>query len=218
MRPGSPETEPSAGSTEEDRGAAPVLVLAVGNILLGDDGCGQRVLAELATVRARWGSAVELVDGGTQGMALLGLLSGRRAVVVLDAVRLGAAPGTVHHAPRPGGVRGAVCCRPHGARRQCGRIAPERGAARRAAAGSGGDRIGAGACRDRDRAVAVRGGGGPCCASSHGGDGRPTGCVIESPVRLRIGRIPPRPPRLSTPWVAAGTASPGRAAQVAPGR
>lgn len=96
MRPGSPETEPSAGSTEEDRGAAPVLVLAVGNILLGDDGCGQRVLAELATVRARWGSAVELVDGGTQGMALLGLLSGRRAVVVLDAVRLGAAPGTVH--------------------------------------------------------------------------------------------------------------------------
>ncbi|MBZ5589574.1 MAG: hydrogenase maturation protease [Acidobacteriia bacterium] len=97
MTPGSPETEPTAGPTEEDRGAAPVLVLAVGNILLGDDGCGQRVLTELATVRARWGPAVELLDGGTQGMALLGFLSGRRAVVALDAVSLGAAPGTVHH-------------------------------------------------------------------------------------------------------------------------
>lgn len=96
MTPGFPETELPAGSTQEDRGTAPVLVLAVGNILLGDDGCGQRVLAELAAVHQRWGAAVELVDGGTQGMALLGFLAGRRAVVFLDAVALGSAPGTLH--------------------------------------------------------------------------------------------------------------------------
>ena len=97
MTPGSPDAGARAEPTEQDRGVAPVLVLAVGNVLLGDDGCGQRVLAELAAARVGWGFAVELIDGGTQGMALLGLLSRRRALVVLDAVRLGAAPGTVHH-------------------------------------------------------------------------------------------------------------------------
>jgi len=96
MKPGCRDTGPSAHLAREDRGVAPVLVLAVGNLLLGDDGCGQAVLAELAGARDRWGATVELVDGGTQGMALLGLVSGRRAVVVLDAVKLGATPGTVH--------------------------------------------------------------------------------------------------------------------------
>ncbi len=96
MRPGSPDETPTARRAIEDRGVAPVLVLAVGNVLLGDDGCGQRLLAQLTGLRERWGPAVELVDGGTQGMALLGLLSGRRAVVVLDAVKLGAEPGAVH--------------------------------------------------------------------------------------------------------------------------
>jgi hydrogenase maturation protease len=82
---------------EEDRGSvAPVLVLAIGNILLGDDGVGQRLLAELGHLAVRWSGSVELVDGGTQGMALLGFLTGRRAVVLLDAVAVGATPGTVH--------------------------------------------------------------------------------------------------------------------------
>ena len=36
------------------------------------------------------------LDGGTQGLALLGRLEGRRVLVLLDAVALGAAPGTVH--------------------------------------------------------------------------------------------------------------------------
>jgi hydrogenase maturation protease len=36
------------------------------------------------------------VDGGTQGLTLLGRIEGRRALVVLDAVAGGAAPGTIH--------------------------------------------------------------------------------------------------------------------------
>jgi len=36
------------------------------------------------------------VDGGTQGLALLGYLADRPNVVILDAVGLGAPPGTVH--------------------------------------------------------------------------------------------------------------------------
>jgi hydrogenase maturation protease len=73
-----------------------VLVLALGNLLLHDDGAGQAVLVELGGAVSRWGSAVELLDGGTLGLALMGLLEGRAAVVILDAVALGAPPGTVH--------------------------------------------------------------------------------------------------------------------------
>jgi hydrogenase maturation protease len=39
---------------------------------------------------------VEFVDGGTQGLALLGYLTDRHAVLILDAVALGADPGSVH--------------------------------------------------------------------------------------------------------------------------
>jgi hydrogenase maturation protease len=74
----------------------PVLVLGVGNALLGDDGAGLLVLAELERDAEKWGAQVEFLDGGTQGLALLARIAGRRALLVLDAVELGAAPGTVH--------------------------------------------------------------------------------------------------------------------------
>jgi hydrogenase maturation protease len=76
--------------------AAPVLVLALGNPLMADDGAGQEVLAKLESGASEWGSEVELVDGGTQGLALLGAFEGRKAVVFLDAVRLGDPAGAVH--------------------------------------------------------------------------------------------------------------------------
>jgi hydrogenase maturation protease len=70
-------------------------VLALGNLLLGDDGVGLALLERIARY-AEWGPAVELVDGGTAGLSLLGQLDGRTGLLVLDAVGLGAAPGTVH--------------------------------------------------------------------------------------------------------------------------
>ena len=72
------------------------LVLAVGNLLLEDDAVGQVVLDRLRHDRPDLAGAAEFVDGGTQGLSLLGLLSGRTGVVFLDAVGGGAAPGTVH--------------------------------------------------------------------------------------------------------------------------
>jgi hydrogenase maturation protease len=72
------------------------IVLALGNTLLRDDGVGIAILHALERETGAWGGEVEFVDGGTQGLALLGVLSGRRAAVILDAVALGAAPGTVH--------------------------------------------------------------------------------------------------------------------------
>ena len=73
----------------------PILVLGLGNLLLGDDGVGLCLVEELRAV-AHWPPEVEFVDGGTQGMALLGWLAGRRALLVLDAVGLGASAGAVH--------------------------------------------------------------------------------------------------------------------------
>ena len=72
---------------------AGVLVLGVGNALLRDDGVGLRLLAELSS---KWNGEVEFLDGGTQGLALLGRIAGRRALLILDAVKLGAAAGAVH--------------------------------------------------------------------------------------------------------------------------
>ena len=43
-----------------------------------------------------WNGQVEFVDGGTQGLALLGQLAGRRALIILDALTTGAVPGTIH--------------------------------------------------------------------------------------------------------------------------
>lgn len=79
----------------EHQTQTPVLVLGIGNQLLWDDGVG---LVMLARLRERWGadSRVDFVDGGTQGIALATYLADRRAVLVLDAVALGGAAGTVH--------------------------------------------------------------------------------------------------------------------------
>lgn len=79
--------------------AAPVLVLGVGNLLMGDDGVGGRVVAELRERRAA-GSAdlppdVELVDGGTLGLELLDWLAAARGAVIVDAARAGGPPGAV---------------------------------------------------------------------------------------------------------------------------
>lgn len=87
------EPRPSGSGLEQ---TAPVLVLAIGNRLLRDDGVGMELLSRLEPFSQEWGTAVELIDGGTCGLALLGAVLGRAAVVFLDAVKLGAEPGSVH--------------------------------------------------------------------------------------------------------------------------
>ncbi len=69
------------------------LVLGLGNPLMGDDGLGLRALARL---RQEWAvDGVELVDGGTWGMNLLPLIEDARRVLLLDAIDVGAPPGTL---------------------------------------------------------------------------------------------------------------------------
>lgn len=73
---------------------SPVLVLGVGNVLLGDDGIGPALLKEVCELYTGV-PAVECIDGGTQGMALLGYLGGREALIILDAFASGRTPGAV---------------------------------------------------------------------------------------------------------------------------
>ncbi len=72
----------------------PVLVLGLGNTLLRDDGVGFALLTELSKQCVAGG--IDFVDGGTQGLALLNVLGGRKRLLILDAVELGHAPGTIH--------------------------------------------------------------------------------------------------------------------------
>ena len=72
----------------------PVLVLGLGNMLLGDDGVGPVLLERVSNRYARV-REVECVDGGTQGLALLGYLAERTTLVLLDAYATGKAPGEV---------------------------------------------------------------------------------------------------------------------------
>lgn len=71
-----------------------VLVLGVGNTLLGDEAVGVRIVAALASRRPQ-PDAVEFVDGGTLSFTLAGTIAAHDALIVIDAAELGAAPGTI---------------------------------------------------------------------------------------------------------------------------
>jgi len=74
--------------------ASRMLVLGLGNVLCGDDGLGVAAVARLAE---RWEIApeVRVVDGGTLGLALLGLFDGMDEVLLVDAILADAAPGAL---------------------------------------------------------------------------------------------------------------------------
>jgi len=69
------------------------VVLGLGNLLLGDEGAGVRVI-ELLRRSGRLEN-VELVDGGTSGFGLLEFFAKADLLVVVDAARDGRPPGTV---------------------------------------------------------------------------------------------------------------------------
>ncbi len=67
-------------------------MIGLGNPLMADDGLG---LAALERLRAyAFDPYLELVDGGTWGMNLLPLIESCEQVLLLDAINVGAPPGT----------------------------------------------------------------------------------------------------------------------------
>lgn len=70
------------------------VVLAIGNLLLADDGAGAKVLAALYR-HASLPGRPRLLEGGTLSFSLAPELEDCDALIVVDASRMGAAPGTV---------------------------------------------------------------------------------------------------------------------------
>ncbi len=70
-----------------------VLVLGIGNVLMGDEGVGVHVVRELENLECP--SGVEILDGGTGSFTLLGPMQDAEKVVIIDATIDGAPAGTV---------------------------------------------------------------------------------------------------------------------------
>lgn len=71
-----------------------VVVLGVGNLIMGDEGAGVRAVEALAS-SGRAPAHVRLIDGGTSTHELLEDLEDLDLLVILDAVVSDAPPGTV---------------------------------------------------------------------------------------------------------------------------
>ncbi len=85
--------EPSANQSAMNARSARVLVLGVGNLLMGDEGVGVHVLRALEKEKPSLG--LRLLDGGTGGINLLSEFDGVRDVILIDATRDGQPAGTV---------------------------------------------------------------------------------------------------------------------------
>lgn len=94
--------------TRSDPVGGPTLVIGLGNPLMADDGIG---IAALERLRERWDppAGVELADGGTWGLFLLPQIEDASRLLLIDAIDVGAEPGTVVVLERdeiPGSLRG----------------------------------------------------------------------------------------------------------------
>jgi hydrogenase maturation protease len=83
----------SMGSCDSADDVRQVLILGLGNPLLGDEGIGMRIIEELEGQRLP--DDVMVLQGGTAGLDLLGLMEGYRRVIVIDAADMGRPSGHV---------------------------------------------------------------------------------------------------------------------------
>ncbi|UCE23618.1 MAG: HyaD/HybD family hydrogenase maturation endopeptidase [Candidatus Zixiibacteriota bacterium] len=70
-------------------------ILGAGNILMGDDGVGVHVVNAMKE-QGGLPDGVELIDAGTATLDVLGMLEGVEHLIIIDAVKSGAAPGTIY--------------------------------------------------------------------------------------------------------------------------
>ena len=86
---------PAGAAGEEVNGNSqePVLVLGIGNYLLGDEGVGVHAIHALE--QEALPPHVHILDGGTGGFHLLSYLQDNPQVILIDATMDGRPPGTV---------------------------------------------------------------------------------------------------------------------------
>jgi hydrogenase maturation protease len=92
----SKRTKPSASDKTGGETISPqkIFILGVGNVLLSDEGVGVHVANEL--MKMDLPPNVTVVEGGTDGFRLLNVITEADRLIVVDAVRGGAAPGSIY--------------------------------------------------------------------------------------------------------------------------
>ncbi len=75
------------------------LILGLGNILLSDEGLGVHIVNRILESGIVIPGDVEIIDGGTAGFDLLELMMGRKKIIVVDALRVDDAPGSIYRFP-----------------------------------------------------------------------------------------------------------------------
>ncbi|MFV9503495.1 MAG: HyaD/HybD family hydrogenase maturation endopeptidase [Oscillochloridaceae bacterium umkhey_bin13] len=73
---------------------ASTLILGLGNLILGDDGLGVRMIERLLEQYAL-PAQVEAIEGGTLGLHLLPYLEGVQALLIIDAIWADQPPGSL---------------------------------------------------------------------------------------------------------------------------
>jgi hydrogenase maturation protease len=71
-----------------------IVILGVGNLLLSDEGVGVHVAHEL--MKMNLPPEVKVVEGGTDGFGLLNIITEANRLIVIDAVKGDAAPGSIY--------------------------------------------------------------------------------------------------------------------------
>jgi len=90
--------ESSFSSADSQGGATSspqkIVILGVGNLLLSDEGVGVHVANEL--MKMELPPNISVVEGGTDGFRLLNVITEADRLIVIDAVKGGAAPGSIY--------------------------------------------------------------------------------------------------------------------------
>lgn len=71
-----------------------IVILGVGNLLLSDEGVGVHVANEL--MKKNLPPEVSVVEGGTDGFLLLNIITEADRLIVIDAVKGNAVPGSIY--------------------------------------------------------------------------------------------------------------------------
>lgn len=71
-----------------------IVILGIGNILLSDEGIGVHVANELMNIDLP--PEVTVVEGGTDGFRLIDIITEADRLIVIDAVKGGAIPGSIY--------------------------------------------------------------------------------------------------------------------------
>lgn len=87
------KTLPVPPDTTVTHSTEPILVLGVGNVLVGDEGVGVHLVQKMQQEEVPDG--IDIVDGGTGGFHLLEYLRSYKRIILVDATRDGNPAGTI---------------------------------------------------------------------------------------------------------------------------